>query len=383
MNFTGVWGPMKRNWLIFGLIFVMLVVLVACAGSQRTRRGGRAGGGGRTYGGGGGKAVVENLAPGRYTVNVDNHEVSTPMMANKIERGSADITRAIFVIPAVGRNVGGQFHKFNRLAQEKGMENETLIVGMQFLYAQDVRAYEVDDNVLYWDEHGWSAGDLSTIESDLPRPVQISSFTILDSAVAQVIDEFPNVNTIIVTGNSAGSKFTSRYAAGTRMPEQHPDINFGFISSNGGTFIYMTPERPQEGSIDSWFTPNEADCEKYNDYPMGLEHLNEYQSQRGADDIRQTFATRNYVFFIGSLDTRPDQPYCAFMIQGPNRLERNKAYWNYLQYYYGPSIKDHFHFHIIEGAEHSGPTYDTEIGKFYLFDWVPGDASTYEYEDDM
>ncbi len=364
-----------RKWLYLLFILIMVAGLIGCLNQRRRSARGNRGGGG----GGGTNKIVEKVAENRYSITTDNGEtVSIPMMANQIPRGSEQIDRAIILIPAVGRQIGGFHTKVKRLAREEGAFNSTVIIGLQFLYGSDIKHHNLEDDVLYWGEHGWSMGDPSASEAGLPRTAHVSSFAMVDSLVTELIAEFPNLNTILVTGNSAGSKFTQRYAIGTRMPEMHPDVHFGFISSNGGTFLYMSPERPKTGTLNQWFTPNAADCERYNDYPLGLENLNEYQESNGGESIPDIYATRNYVYLIGSLDTRPDYNFCAYMVQGKHRLDRNKAYWNYLQYYYGPEITEHQHFHVIEGATHNGPTYDTRIGRHYLFEWVPGDPSTYD-----
>jgi hypothetical protein len=368
---------MRRNWFTLFVLFVLIIGVSGCFGNRRSAR--RGGGQGRSGKPGAVGKTVNVVPSNRYTVtSPDGVEASIPMVASRVERGSPNIERAILLIPAVGRQIQGFHSKIQRLSREEGMDDKTLVIGLQFLYPGDLEEHEITDNVLYWDEYAWSMGDVADEVDGMPRPFRISSFSMVDSLVEEMIEEFPNLNTILVTGNSAGSKFTQRYAIGTRMPEAHPDVHFGFISSNGGTFMYMTPERPQTGKLDEWFTPNADECERYNEYPLGLENLNEYQAVKGVENIREVYANRNYVYLIGSLDTRPDYSFCAYTVQGQHRLDRNKAYWNYLQYYYGESITEHQHFHIIEGATHIGPTYETAIGRHYLFEWVPGDASTYD-----
>lgn len=88
-----------------------------------------------------------------------------------------------------------------------------------------------------------------------------ASFALMDDIILWLATSgnFPNLQTIIVTGQSAGGQFTIRYAlAGTAEPE---GITIRYVPTNPGSVPYLGTFRPTQGSKDKF--PNilyQEDC---------------------------------------------------------------------------------------------------------------------------
>jgi hypothetical protein len=79
---------------------------------------------------------------------------------------------------------------------------------------------------------------------------------------------------------------------------------------------------------------------------------------------------RKVLYLVGELDTKDfalDKSKSA-MLEGSNRLERMKIYYNYLKTYYGDEITDHQSMSVVPHVGHSGRAlmHSAEGRKFIL-----------------
>jgi hypothetical protein len=59
------------------------------------------------------------------------------------------------------------------------------------------------------------------------------------------------------------------------------------------------------------------------------------------------------------------------MLQGSQRLERATIFYNYIQHYFGSTIRSKHTLVVVQGVGHSGLLYTSACGLRYLFDYDP------------
>ncbi len=325
-----------------------------------------------------GNSSDDFIAPDRFTMTYDNHEVMTPIVtSHSLDEQHPDVDRVVLFIPGSGRNVMDKFDIMTGAAADAGRSVSTWVIGVQFLENTDIGMYDLEAENLYWQDeaHLWSCGYYADGQVSGDQPPEISSFTVLDTLWTRILEQAPNTEVFIMTGNSAGGSATQHYATATTIPSQHPNVKFGFLPSNVVSALYFTAERAVAGTTDQFEIPpasEVASCPGYNSYPFGLIGLNEYMSQFSDEELRARYADRDMIYFAGSED-HSNYGQCQLLMMGEDNIARNLAYYNYIQHVFGPSITDRQHQVVIEGAEHPGPQiFNTRIYKDAMLDWVPG-----------
>ncbi len=319
---------------------------------------------------------VQTVAPDRLWITVDDHEVCIPAISSHpLNQELPEITRAIIVNPHYQREIVNVFNLLANSAQNHGVTDNLLIVGLQYLVATDVLYHDLPDDVLYWTLNTWQWGYESGDLPELPRPVFASSYTFIDSTAHRIADICPNLELLMVMGQSAGAGMTQRYAGGTTLPGEFDSFAVTFLSSCLGHLMYLNEERRVLGTNDVFTLPpaNQiARCPGYNLYPYGLEELNSYMAAQGADAIRQRYPTRWFVYLTGSFDNQLLPTFCPVLFQGFQRVQKHRVFWNYLNYLYGPAIQFRQRMFIVDGVGHSAyGIFNSDIGRFFLFDWNP------------
>ncbi|MCB2211573.1 T9SS type A sorting domain-containing protein [bacterium] len=319
---------------------------------------------------------VQTVAPGRVWITVDDHEVCIPAISSHpMNQQLPEITRAIIVNPHYQREIVNVFNLLANSAQNHGVTDDLLIVGLQYLVATDVLYHDLPDDVLYWTLNTWQWGHESEDLPELPRPVFASSYTFIDSTAHRIADLCPNLELLMVMGQSAGAGMTQRYAGGTTLPGEFDSFTVTFLSSCLGHLMYLNEERRELGTNDVFTLPPAsqiARCPGYNMYPYGLEDLNSYMAAQGADAIRQRYPTRWFVYLTGSLDNQLLPTFCPVLFQGFQRVQKHRVFWNYLNYLYGPAIQFRQRMFVVDGVGHSTyGMFNSDLGRFFLFDWNP------------
>lgn len=324
---------------------------------------------------GGYVVTLADVAPNRFVMTVAGHQLAIPFRrSHPLDQSHEQITRLIVAIPAVEKAIMGQFDRWVMRGEQEGVDDHTAVIGLQFLNPADyVNAGLTDDNrLLYWDTQDWTQGDLSASFPAAPRPARISSFSVADSAIARALDAFPNVRTVIVTGNSAGGNWTQRYAAGNPWPEWRPDIRWGFVTSNMGMFFYLTHERAINEARDEFVMMDV--CPPGLRYPFGTDSLNAYMSQTPVNRMRTHYGERNIVHAIGTADTVVSwyYEYCNYRMQGDQRYERHQIWRRYLAHLYGEDIFARQQVYEMPGLTHDVEPWGREILRRLLYHWEPG-----------
>src|SRR5262249_30759927 len=156
------------------------------------------------------------------------------------------------------------------------------------------------DDVLYWNSP-WRDGARSSSTSAHPRADRVSSYTVLDALLSAIADSgnFPNLNTVVVSGHSAGGQLTQRYAAAnTGEADLTGDLGLAvrYVPMNPSSYLYLDGRRwdPDAGA----FTVPTG-VPGYNNYPYGLDNIltpeYAYVASVGPDTIRAQYAQRQVV----------------------------------------------------------------------------------------
>jgi hypothetical protein len=298
---------------------------------------------------------VAQLGKHAYTLRTAQGEASIPMeMSADITASHPDITRAAIVFHGKGRDVTGYFAALERAAEEAGGDSRhTLLLAPQFLREEDVEAHRLPKQFLRWHEGSWSAGEPAT------GPVSISSFDVIDAILATLADRerYPNLTTVVLIGHSGGGQLLNRYAIVGKAAAALPGIHIRFVIANPSSYFYFTDDRPApDGSL----TPfRSAVCHNFNHWRYGPIDAPPYVgagTPAAWDKYEHDYAAADVIYLLGTDDTDPKQAdldtSCAGEAEGPERLDRGKAYFRYLKGRHLENFQQQLWF--VRGVAHVG-----------------------------
>lgn len=238
-----------------------------------------------------------------------------------------------------------------------------------------------------WWEGWWRGGANSVI---LPT---VSNFELIDALILHVADRFPSLRAVVQVGHSAGGQLVSRYAVGSTVHDQLRErgIYMRSIIANPSTFLYLDRQRPnlaaEGGFIDyDQGTPLVAEepCPTFNDYLYGLDDLVPYMARRPIADMLAAFQRHDIWLLNGMLDNRvaPDMDTsCPASLQGGNRLERGRRYYEYLGHFFGPDVYESKFIELVPDVGHDGRgLYASDQGRAIIF--IDADSASAAISDD-
>ncbi len=315
------------------------------------------------------------VGTGAIYLNMHGHQLKIPYHRNySLGVENEDIVRAIIAVHGLTR-IGDQYHEtVASIADDiPGAHESTIIIAPQYLTEEDIESQGLDETHLFWARGGWAGGAESLSTSSNPRPGQISSYAIIDTLMYRLANSLPNLQRVVLAGHSAGGQLAHRMAVtspmiSTLMEEFQIDVRV--IVTNPSSYVYLTPERKDHAR--QTFTIPTTDCTPYNHYIYGLENPFPYLENTGAEEMINWYKEREVVYFLGGGDNDPDGAYldrtCQAMLQGAHRLERGQIFFEYVQFLYGPGIKEKHHLEIVPGAGHHHRTmFTSNQGRHWLF----------------
>lgn len=305
-------------------------------------------------------AVPNDIGPERFIVQAENGNFSIPYFGTaEITTEDNTITRAIIYIHGGGRASSQAFQQIMSSAENLGMSSNTIIIAPQFLENQDIISHNLGNDILQWDD--WGRGDLSLNGSS-----PISSYSVLDSIILALLSNKNNLATIIVAGHSEGGQFTLFYGGGNQIDNPQVNIHFTYIPSNPGAYLYLDEKRPVfSDRIDSFLTP--TNCIGYNDYRRGLDNLNSYMLNTGAQSILNNYREREFIYLLGANDTEILSSSCESSLQGRYRLERGKLYYHHIVNALGLTIQNNHQQAIIPNFNHTNMIFSSACAEHYMF----------------
>ncbi|NMF84701.1 hypothetical protein [Nodosilinea sp. P-1105] len=257
-----------------------------------------------------------------------------------------------------------------------------------------------EPNLLTWDGGRFFGARSKPRSPDYPA--RASSYHVLDRLIedATTSGRFPNIQSVVIVGQSGGGQMVNRYAATSQFPVSR-GFQVRYVIMNPGTYLYMGPRRLSSGNsfpyqmttpteemmataIAASNNPNQTInqlSEQYNRYPFGLEPLNNYwylsNANLSAEDIRNNYRSRRVAHLIGENDNNPEAaslPRASrAMLQGAHRLQRADVYFQHLC---GEQVWGSAHaFRIVPNVGHNGRnTMLSPIGLQCMFGEWPTDS---------
>ena len=312
----------------------------------------------------------------KYIVNGDT--LSQPYYRNiSLDSATADIKYAFISLHGDGRNADTHFNILSQASINAGIQDSAIILAPVFPIQEDVVQYNLGEDILYWSDSDWNAGDLSRDTQTNPRPFRISSFSTMDTIYHRLINNFNSLEKIILTGHSAGSQMVVRYASGGRAEQSltQTGVEFIYIPTNTPSFLYFDDNRVIDEGV-SAFEFGQTDCVNASQYKYGMENLNQYMGETGSEQIIEKHKNTKIIYLIGQYDFGGQTSTCARMVQGYSRLIRTHIYFSYLGYFYGDEVYDNNQMIEIPGASHDfNMIVSSECGMHALFDF--GDCDLY------
>lgn len=199
-----------------------------------------------------------------------------------------------------------------------------------------------------WRECGRSSSTLA---------FRVSSCAVLDELKSRLKTAFPNLESIVYSGFSAGGQLMNRYAYTSTSA---PDTSVRYITGGPSSYLYLSNERPNQSG--GFSVPDVTACPTYNEYKYGLDALSgtSYMNAIGAAALTSNYQKNRVTYMVGSLDNDPTDTSadltCSAMYQGDHRLDRMNKFISYADYFYGNytgDIIERQKMEVVDGVAHS------------------------------
>lgn len=312
-----------------------------------------------------------------WEMNVDGAILKVLYHSNgDLTSTNSTYTRAVVVVHSSDNNAKTTYDVVESVASVAGASETTLIVSPElredtdFQYHSLHRFFPADFPT--W-TGSWRYGNLSNPVGK--GPVRLSSFSVIDTILERLSDSnyFSSVADIIVMGHSAGGQFVNHYAAGSQA---HNTVTatgrtMTYMISGPGGYLYLSDSRRvSDTDLNSFSVP--TDCSGYDDYPAGLDSLNEYMATTTSATITAEYPDRTVYYIVGDQDTEELDDGCTGTLQGAHRYLRHRIYFNHLIDTFGSGVTANHQSIVASGVGHSGEgTLSSDCGRNLVF----GDSS--------
>ena len=307
----------------------------------------------------------------RLTLGKDSKTHLLYYRSRSLQTPHPAITRAIIMIQGFKRRPQAAFERVNDIADALEQSQATVVLAPWFKTEDD----SPEPGEATWTENGWSRGDESRQSSG------VSSFEALDALIDAIAGgAFPDLQTIVIAGLSAGGQMTQRFAAGSRVEDAWPALKFRYVVAGPSSYLYLNEKRQDRLTPFGFAPPLAPGCE-YNSYRYGLRHRNRYMRRLDDIDLRHQYLARDVVYLVGADDDASTRPIasgaadrqdsgdldvsCAAKWQGESRKTRSLVYAAYLDREF-PGHRHHQE--VIAGVAHQLGLFATDRGEAWLFD---------------
>ncbi|MCA8082775.1 alpha/beta fold hydrolase [Burkholderia cenocepacia] len=275
------------------------------------------------------EAPVKAVADQRVIIDTPQGSAVLPVYADHpLDQAVPDVVRVFIVIHGTLRNADAYYASGHQVVEKAGAAGAgTMVVAPQFLTRADVRAFSLPASTLAWTQEGWKGGEPAR------QPAPVSSFAALDALLAHFADRrlYPSLSTVVVIGHSAGAQLLQRYAVAGREGDAlaRTGIAVRYVVANPSSYLYFDDERPNADALAG------GACPRATEWKYGLKSAPPYVASQDVRDLETRYVARRVVYLLGQADTNPYTHFidrsCAAMAQGPYRLARGLAYFDYLK----------------------------------------------------
>jgi len=244
-----------------------------------------------------------------------SHSFTTP---------AAEITHAIIAIHGAERDAATSFRIAMAATVLRGRPDQTLVIAPRFA-ARAERGCEDDLAVdeVNWpcdvQLRDWRMGGAAVSDNTL------ASFEVIDQLLTMIEDRFPNLQSVVVAGHSAGGQFVTNYQM-TNPVHARLRVPPTYVAANASAYAYPDQTRPRDIDLRA--------CPTYADWPFGIAARFGYVSRPTPEQIREQAAQRSITVLVGELDTQAaDGGFfgsCAALVQGVTRRERGEAFGKHM-----------------------------------------------------
>lgn len=261
------------------------------------------------------------------------------------------IRRALVMVHGTLRNGDLYFETATGAAFFAHALADTLVIAPAFRSADGECKDVLARREVSWSCHGdsWRSGGAAASDPEL------TSFDFMDAIVRRLADRkvFPNLETVVIAGHSAGGQFVARYLMANKVDGTVP-LRIRYVVANPSAYAWPDPVRPlPEGDADpakaarGWELEDKphtdfrygpfAGADKTPDYdhwPYGLrDRRTGYVARLSEAQLKANLAARPTTYLLGQVDTLPlggfDDSDEA-MAQGPTRRARGEAYVKFI-----------------------------------------------------
>jgi len=278
------------------------------------------------------------------------------------------------------------------------VDHNTIIAAPLF-YSTKLNSGEYNDSQLAWgDINVWQAGE----RSNHPKGAEVSSFEVVEKLIEYFSNNsrFPQMQNITVAGHSGGAQVSARLAA--VMPRL-PNVHVRFLVADPSSNVYYTHDRP----VTNTSIADKAHCSLYNTWRYGFDDFDiEPYADRKPTEYFRNYASRDVVNLAGLLDVEAngDQECMALLQGGAQRIQRNLAFWKYINLLGGTNVNvsaypgdfsdvPNWRHHlsgpfqprmiVADNWSHDVQIFGSDVGVSALFDtdlisgWHPNDSSLF------
>lgn len=272
----------------------------------------------------------------RTYLTVEGHRL--PLYSSfTFDKPQPEVRRAVVMVHGMEGNAQSYYRTTIDAARTAGRIKDTVVIAPHFAEQRD-NAF-VDERDFSWSRGAdWRAGDLS----DRNHPPRVSSFELMSRLLARIADRtlFPNLDTIVLAGHSAGGQFVQRYAIGQPVEPALAHVTMRYIVANPGSYLYLDLNRPDPENPGNFAPFDRRKCQG-NTFKYGFENPNAYFKEQSVDGMITRYRARSVVYLLGEADTNPDaenlSKTCAAMLQGDTRFARGKAFVAYMEALFWPN----------------------------------------------
>jgi hypothetical protein len=322
------------------------------------------------------------ICPERFSFPVGTDTYNIPYCRNDVR--DEDVTRLIIAVHGIDRDADPTRNNVLDAARAAGADSTSLILAPQFLNGADLAGLR-DNHIMFWNSDSpWRDGAQSSSTLAHYRPVSVSSFEVVDDLLRTWADltKFPHLQTVIVSGHSAGGQFVQHYAASSQVENQLSaaplNLSVRYVTMNPGSYLYLGPKR-WDRDAGEFNIPTGPGTDGYNNYPYGLVFnsdltaLYPYVASLDTGTIHDQYGQRQVIYILGENDTSTAPPLDTSPpanLQGAYRFERGSIFFNYLQDDYGADILNHQVRETVPGVGHdSAAMYTSSPALKWLFDY--------------